>query len=62
MNKPGFHVYQDTKNEYRWSFRADNYEVIAVSSEGYKNKQDCVNAVLLVMDTTRKTPYYDHTK
>lgn len=30
------------KREWRWRIKADNGNIIASSSEGYKNKQDCV--------------------
>lgn len=33
--------YQDEQGEFRWRFVASNGEVLAVSSEGYKNREDC---------------------
>jgi uncharacterized protein YegP (UPF0339 family) len=40
-----FHVYKDRKNQYRWAFRAKNGKILADSSEGYKNKGDCMSAI-----------------
>lgn len=34
--------YQDAKGEWRWTLKADNGEIIGASSEGYKQKSDCV--------------------
>ena len=43
-----FEVYQDTRNEYRWRFRAGNQKIIATSGEGYRNKQDCLHGIQLI--------------
>jgi uncharacterized protein len=40
--------YKDAKGEWRWYLRAANYKRIADSGEGYKNKQDCLDAIDLV--------------
>ena len=48
MAKPQFEVYKDRGGEWRWKLRASNSRVIADSSEGYKNKQDCVHGIDLV--------------
>ena len=36
-----FEVYKDSRNEYRWRFKAGNNETIATSSEGYTERRDC---------------------
>jgi len=43
-----FQIYKDKAGEYRWRLRADNYEVIADSAEGYVNKSDCEHGIALV--------------
>ena len=48
MAEPQFEVYKDQAGEWRWKLRASNARVIADSSEGYKNKQDCVHGLGLV--------------
>lgn len=30
------------RREWRWRIKANNGKIIAASSEGYKNKQDCI--------------------
>ena len=40
-----FEVYDDAKKEHRWRLKAGNNEIIASSSEGYKNKADAEKAV-----------------
>lgn len=42
--------------EWRWRLKAGNGEIIA-HGESYKNRDDCINAVNLVMDTDRNTPF-----
>ena len=43
-----YEIYQDTKSEWRWRYKAGNGEIIAVSSEGYKEKRDCAHGIDLV--------------
>lgn len=43
-----FQLYKDKAKEYRWRLRADNYEIIADSAEGYINKSDCEHGIELV--------------
>ncbi len=45
-----FQVYTDSREEYRWTLRADNGEVIADSGEGYRHRADCLHGVELVKD------------
>jgi uncharacterized protein len=53
-----FEMYRDPTGQYRWRLRASNGEIIA-SGESYRNRQDCINAVNLVMDTGRKTTFVE---
>ena len=50
-----FELYQQGQ-QWRWRLRAANNEIIA-SGESYWNRQDCIDAVNLVMDTNRQTPF-----
>lgn len=51
-----FTVYSDKQNEFRWKFFANDNNVIAKSSQGYKAKDDCEKAVtLLQKDITGAT-------
>ena len=43
-----FEVYTDKAGEWRWRFRASNSKIIADSSEGYKEKSDCLHGIDLV--------------
>ncbi len=36
-------IYQDKKNEYRWRRISSNGRNVGASSEGYINKQDCID-------------------
>lgn len=55
-----FEMYKDSNGQFRWRLKAGNGEIIA-SGEAYTSKTNCQNAVGLVMDTTRNTPFYDLT-
>ena len=35
-------IYKDTKSEWRWTRTAPNGKVVSASTEGYKNRADCV--------------------
>ena len=35
-------IYQDGQNEWRWRRTASNGRIVGASSQGYKNRQDCV--------------------
>ncbi len=43
-------VYQDSKQEWRWTFYAENGEALAVSSEGYRDESDCYRGVEIVQN------------
>jgi uncharacterized protein YegP (UPF0339 family) len=45
---PRFQMYIDACFEYRWRLVASNGRVICVSSESYKNSEDCRHAIELV--------------
>lgn len=52
-----FQLYQSGVLWY-WRLRAGNNEIIA-QGEGYVNKRDAQNAVGMVMDTNRQTPFHE---
>ncbi len=53
-----FEMYKDPSGQYRWRLKARNGEIIA-SGEAYRNREDCIAAVSLVMDTNRKTEFIE---
>jgi uncharacterized protein YegP (UPF0339 family) len=40
-----FIVYKDTEGRWRWHLLANNDRTIAVSSESYAEKADCLNII-----------------
>lgn len=54
-----FYIFKDTNNQWRWHLTAANNRIIATSGEAYHNKQDCLSAIGLVMDTNRQTKVYE---
>lgn len=42
-------IYQDRGGQWRWRMRAVNGRIIAVSSEGYRNKEDMLEALQMVV-------------
>lgn len=46
-------IYKDRKGEWRWRFRRDGKgRIVAIASEGYKNRKDCKNASDLLLDAS----------
>lgn len=41
--------YQDRGGQWRWRMKATNGQIIAVSSEGYHNKEDMLTALQMVV-------------
>ncbi|MCK4351788.1 DUF1508 domain-containing protein [candidate division WOR-3 bacterium] len=56
-----FQLFKDRAGEYRWRLRADNYEIIADSAEGYKNKSDCKHGIELVKSLAPDAEVEDQT-
>ena len=40
-----YYIYKDASDEWRWRLKSVNGNVLADSGEGYKNKQDCRDAI-----------------
>lgn len=40
-----FQMFKDKAGEWRWRLKAANGKIIATPGEGYKNRQDCEQAV-----------------
>lgn len=43
MKEDRFKFYQDRRKEWRWKRYAPNNRTVGSSSEGYKNKSDCID-------------------
>lgn len=54
-----FILYTDNRGEWRWKYRAGNNEDIAVSSEGYKAKQNALYSISLVKQALSAKTYDD---
>ena len=48
-----FEYYKDAYNQWRWRFKANNGKIIAISSEAYHNKQDCIDMIYLMVAEDR---------
>jgi len=42
-NLDKWEFYKDSKEEWRWRRIASNGKIVGASTEGYKNKQNCIN-------------------
>ena len=42
MSQDEWKIYRDNKGEWRWTRTAPNGRKVAASTEGYKNRADCV--------------------
>ena len=45
-----FVIYKGKNREWWWRFTAANGQIMAGSTEGYKNKQDCLTAINYVQE------------
>ena len=45
---PKFTVYTDKHEAFRWRFTASDDRVIAKSSEGYRNREECLRSLALL--------------
>lgn len=50
-------IYKDASKLWRWTFTAANGKIIAVSSESYVNKTDCLASIQLVKSSTNAPVY-----
>jgi uncharacterized protein YegP (UPF0339 family) len=53
-----YYIYKDNQNQWRWTLYAANNEPLAVSSESYWNKADCLHAIDLVK-ASYSAPVYE---
>jgi len=56
-----FKIYKDSKGEYRWRLRANNYKIVADSAEGYTNKKDCEDGIAIVKSQAPSATVEDET-
>ncbi len=56
-----FEVRKDAKSEWYWTFQAENGETIARSSEGYRNRADCLHSIRIVKDFSPESSVFDMT-
>lgn len=45
--------YSDSAGKFRWRYIADNGKIIADSSEGYENREDCEQGFKLFQETAK---------
>jgi uncharacterized protein YegP (UPF0339 family) len=50
----------DATKQWHWRLMADNNKSIAISGEGYNNKQDAIHGIKLVKDNAATLKIYDH--
>jgi uncharacterized protein YegP (UPF0339 family) len=55
---PNYWMRKDDRGEWRWTYYAKNAEPISVSSEGYKNMQDCQHSISLMKGSKDDKVYY----
>jgi len=54
-----FTIFKGQNGQWYWHLSDGNNKIFAAGGEGYHNKNDCLHAVGLVMDTNRHTPVYE---
>ena len=56
-----FVISKDSKKEFRWAFKADNGQIVAVSGEGYTTKQNCELGIAIVKKQSPNAAIEDQT-
>jgi uncharacterized protein len=51
---PSFWMYKDNQSKWRWTYEASNGKTIAVSSESYHRRADCMRGIE-IMQTSSKS-------
>jgi uncharacterized protein YegP (UPF0339 family) len=49
-----FELYEDKAKEHRWRLKANNGQIVAASSDGYKTKADCEKAIEVIKQGVAK--------
>jgi uncharacterized protein YegP (UPF0339 family) len=57
LTYPCYWMYTDSRQEWRWVYYGKNGEEIAVSSEGYTTKKNCLNGVEIMQASRNSTVY-----
>ena len=47
-----YEIYRDVRKKWRWRLRSANHKIIAVSSESYVNKSDCLHSIDLAKSSS----------
>lgn len=42
--------YRDRRREWRWRIRATNHRIVAVASEGYRDRKEAVEGAVIAAD------------
>ena len=55
-----FKVYLDKAQEFRWKLQSQNGKIVADSGEGYRSKENCIDAIQLIRKQVWEGPvHYD---
>lgn len=57
LKYPCYWMYKDNQNLWRWVYYGSNGEEIAVSSESYTTKQNCLNSVNIMKASSNSATY-----
>lgn len=52
-----YYMHKDSQQQWRWYLKATNGKTIAVSSEAYHNKADCLASIALVKSSSNASVY-----
>jgi len=62
IDKMKVEFFEDSKKEYRWRLKATNGNIMAVSSEGYKNKADAERGLELLKKGAKSAKVMEKTE
>lgn len=55
-------IFKGKDNQYYFTLKGNNNEIIATSGDGYKTKQGCLNGIDVIKKGINKTTINDKTK
>lgn len=47
-----FYCEMNGSGQWSWVLKTENYETLAVSSQFYRHRQDCLDAIILLQQST----------
>jgi uncharacterized protein len=57
LSYPCYFAYRHNASRWRWTYYASTMKIIAIGTESYANKDDCLNAIRIMKGSSGSTIY-----